>query len=95
MFLVASHRIFKGVAHEVRNDDVVAIGLNGVRRITGGDHFLVDLLAGANSDDLLLAAGGDRGGDIGNAIRGDFWNEDFSAEGVLGSIEDHVDAFIE
>jgi hypothetical protein len=55
----------------------------------------VHLFAGTHTDDPVLAIRADRLGHVGDAIRGNFRDQDLAAPGVLQAPQDHLHAFLE
>jgi len=76
-------------------DDVVLTAVDGVTRLVGGQHQLVQLLTGADPDDLLFAVGCDRFGDVHDAGRWDLGDEDFASDRCLEGMKHQVNGLME
>ena len=61
--------------------------------VRGGDHLLVDLFAGPDAGDRLLAARPDRLCQIGDPVAGDLGHEQFAAQCMLQRPQHHGHAF--
>ena len=76
-------------------DGVIVADVDGVERVGGGDHFLVEFLAGAYADLHLRQRGGDGRGHVGDVVGGNLRDEDLAAEMVADRPEHEVDARFE
>src|SRR4051794_626523 len=79
--LAIAEVVVAGKPARARQDGEIAAEVDGVVAVAGGDHLLVDLLAGANPDDPPLALGPDRFGQIEDFVARDLRHEDLAAEG--------------
>src|SRR5215208_7488245 len=76
-------------------DGVKGAEINGVEAVARGDHLLVKLFAGTDSDDPDLALGTDRFGKVEDPIAGDLGNEDLASKRILQRPKDHLHTFLE
>src|SRR5947209_10298604 len=78
-----------------RQDGEILAEIDRVVAVAGGNHFFVDLLAGANPDNPPLAIGADRFGQIEDSVARNLRHEDLAAEAGVDTPEDHVHALLQ
>src|SRR6185503_10147894 len=75
---------------ETLQDHIAVFQLDGAMGIVGRDHGLVQFLAGPDADDMLLVAGADQTGELGNGAGRDLGHIDLAALHHLHAGKDEI-----